>query len=590
MADPPTAAHIEEKSELLLRAEDLDGSWSTPGSPRSPADGAGAWSSRWQGHRRGVAVSASVLAAALLGCAALLMPGHDTAMAQNFKVDEVSEFAQKKAHHKRHDQDNRTLQNQEAPAQLPEPMYPLSNMAGVNFGGWLCLEDWFFSGAAGEFVDSGWPFTGQGACLPSLLPDVGDQPWQSEGTLTKSLGEDAVDVLADFREKFITEGDWQQAAALGIKCVRVPITWAAFADALADAAPDVYGQHDPDKDTVIVPDPYYVEELAFATIPRNFMRQILDRARKYNLNVVWDIHAFIGGSSNGTYSGVWPSAPMFWTGSLNVGDTDMSLTDAGLLIAKALIKWVEEGLSDEQRDTIQGLSLMNEPAHLSGGSGWADQDQMLDWIKQASDAFRWSTLPGQGIKLYVNVVETAFRNMNDGFEEMFPSWWTEHFSIEERTSWAVFDRHKYWTWEPDCNGCDEWEEDGTPKCAWQCDTDRGQVEEILSGCIGRWKDRYTSMFPDGMIAVSEFSTGTFRHANTACRDMDLARTYFQMQADAFQEAGIEPFFWTWKMPYGPIFQSGWSLKSIAGVGDDQQYECGPAAEDDGDGDEVQWQQ
>merc|ERR1712232_895536 len=113
---------------------------------------------------------------------------------------------------------------------------------------------------------------------------------------------------------------------------------------------------------------------------------------------------------------------------------------------------------------------------------------MLDWLRRASNLFKWSSLPKKGIKLYINVVETAFRN-NEGFEQTFPSWWSAHFSKEERNSWAVLDRHKYWTWEPECNGCDEFEEDGQPKCAWTCDAPRGEVEEKLRGCITRWRDR-----------------------------------------------------------------------------------------------------
>ena len=28
---------------------------------------------------------------------------------------------------------------------------------------------------------------------------------------------------------------------------------------------------------------------------------------------------------------------------------------------------------------------------------------------------------------------------------------------------------------------------------------------------------------------------------------------------------IEPFFWTWKMPFGPNFEAGWSLKYVLGL-------------------------
>ncbi|CAK0827489.1 unnamed protein product, partial [Prorocentrum cordatum] len=455
---------------------------------------------------------------------------------------------------------------------IAEPAWSLSMPVGVNFGAWLCLEDWFFSGAAGEYVDSGWPGSasaaaGQGACLPPGLPRAGE-PWKSEGTLTKQLGEDAVSAITEFRNTYITEDDWRQAAAAGITSVRVPITWAAFADALAEAAPDAYGKHDPDLDTVIVPDPFYSESLAFATIPRNFLRTILDNASRHNLTVIWGgrwIHCFMGGSSNGTYNGIWPNSPQFWQGHFNIGNTSTSLTEAGIWIVQALIRWVEEGLSHEQRNTISGLCLMNEPAHLSWGEGWADQEQTLDWVRRAMDLFRWSSLPQRGVSLYVNLVETAFRISSEGFEQTFSSWWREHTSAEERSSWAVMDLHKYWAWDPDCSGCDEWRANGQPVCAWTSDTPGDEVQAKLRGCIARWRDRVSATLPDGLTAISEFSAGTWRRGSTAVRALDLTRAYFQMQVQAFREISIEPFFWNWKMPYGPTFQSGWSLKSLLGI-------------------------
>jgi len=594
MADPADSdggLGQEEKSELLQGVEnDYLGVDQEP----PPGRRQGPWRALPRSAAAGVA--AGVLAVAALGCAGLLpragLPG-----AKDVEAARAANSGRSTAI-SRLDQDvpgrGRALTRRgpatEGKSELPEPpAWPLSKPVGVNFGGWLCLEDWFFSGAAGEYVDSGWPFTGQGACLPGQLPTVGE-PWKSEGTLTKQLGEDAARMFKEFRGTYITDDDWRQAAAAGITSVRVPITWAAFADALARAAPDAYGKHDPDKDTVIVPDPFYSDELAFATIPRDFMRSILDIASENGIKVVWDIHAFMGGSSNGTYTGVWPSAPQFWQANFNIGNTSTPLTEAGIWVVEALIKWVEEGLSREQRNAIAGLCLMNEPAHLSVGEGWAEQDKMLDWVGRATDLFRWSTLPQTGMKLYINVVETAFKNMNEGFEQTFPSWWTEHTTADERSSWAVIDRHKYWTWEPECNGCDEQGADGQPVCAWTCDTPRGEVEEHLRGCITRWRDRFGALFPDGLRAVSEFSAGTWRHGPTACRDLDLTRSYFQMQVDAFTEIGIEPFFWNWKMPYGPIFQTGWSLKAILGTeAEGLPGQCGGDAGGEAEGPpEVQW--
>lgn len=288
----------------------------------------------------------------------------------------------------------------------------------------------------------------------------------------------------------------------------------------------------------------------------------------------------MGGSSNGTYTGIWPNSPQFWQGHFKIGNTSTSLTEAGIWVVQALIRWVEEGLSHEQRSTIAGLCLMNEPGHLSWGGDWADQEQMLGWVGRAINLFRWSTLPKLGIRLYLNLVETAFRSTSEGFEQTFSSWWTSHTSADERSTWAVVDLHKYWAWDPACSGCDEWGADGQPVCAWTCGTPRSEVDEKLRGCIVRWRDRLSTVLPDGLKSISEFSAGTWHHGPTACRDVDLTRAYFQMQADAFKEIDIEPFFWNWKMPYGPIFQTGWSLKSLLGIeSEGLPSQCGDAGDE-----------
>ena len=56
------------------------------------------------------------------------------------------------------------------------------HLAGVNLGGWLCLEDWFYSGNSGLHVST-IDHDGQGRCLPPLR----SIPWTSEGNLTFEL-------------------------------------------------------------------------------------------------------------------------------------------------------------------------------------------------------------------------------------------------------------------------------------------------------------------------------------------------------------------------------------------------------------------
>ena len=53
-----------------------------------------------------------------------------------------------------------------------------------------------------------------------------------------------------------------------------------------------------------VPDPFYVDRAAFATIPRDWLSEFLVRCSRHGIRVLFDLHAFPGGSSQGTYNGV----------------------------------------------------------------------------------------------------------------------------------------------------------------------------------------------------------------------------------------------------------------------------------------------
>jgi hypothetical protein len=103
--------------------------------------------------------------------------------------------------------------------------------SGVNFGSWLSLEDYFF--AAGAAVEVATPFNRTVAsCLPPLHTGASTGPrWHSETDLLQHLTErtslaHALRVFHSFRVAFIDwEDDLATLAALGIKHVRVPLSW-----------------------------------------------------------------------------------------------------------------------------------------------------------------------------------------------------------------------------------------------------------------------------------------------------------------------------------------------------------------------------
>jgi len=102
-----------------------------------------------------------------------------------------------------------------------------------------------------------------------------------------------------------------------------------------------------------------------------------------------------------------------------------------------------------------GITLLNEPGHrtvadMSSGKPFTmSEEQVMDWVRKAADAFRQSALPGKGLKLYVNMVESAF----DNFWETVPGWCSQAFTQQERHSWAVFVIRWYSAWGGDkCSG------------------------------------------------------------------------------------------------------------------------------------------
>ena len=194
------------------------------------------------------------------------------------------------------------------------------------------------------------------------------------------------------------------ACRAGITTIRLPLTWAAFADALEPLS-DIYASYNPDLETALVPDPYYHEDVAMVTTPRSLLSDFLRQAQQEGLKVILDLHAFPGGSQDGTYNGIWPHRPAFWTHRSRLGDVPLTVT--GRWVVQKLIRWVEE-LEPSTRSAVQGLTLMNEPAHTNAWSHFASEREVLRWLAETAGDFRSSKLPGFKVKLYVNIIETAF--------------------------------------------------------------------------------------------------------------------------------------------------------------------------------------
>jgi len=386
--------------------------------------------------------------------------------------------------------------------------------SGVNFGSWLSLEDYFFAGGGAVEVATPDDKT-VAACLPPLHTGQGPR-WQSEtdllANLTKEYGLSvALKVFHAHHVSFIDwENDLAALAALGVKHVRVPMSWC-----LTDHDPSTIdpAHHSNRTDEALAKaftcdDPFF-GGVQWPAVPRDIITGFLRACASHGITASLDIHTYPGATSIGTFSGLWPRWPRFWTHDR----PDAPKEDVGRGLLRDFIKWMES-LQETDPEAFEGLlaiSPMNEPAHLAGlfGPGGVMPDKksflpdlppemaqrfltdlnsfsddsytsvpngphlrVLLWLRDAVELFRESSLPAFGKELHVNIHESILRpNVlphNDGKDpggrhpgatRILAAWWRGITTEKERSSWAVLDMHHYHAWEPTCQGAS----DGPPE-------------------------------------------------------------------------------------------------------------------------------
>jgi hypothetical protein len=348
------------------------------------------------------------------------------------------------------------------------------------------------------------------------------------------------------------EEDFKQISKHGIQTVRIPLTWATFADSLAAIDPETYGNHDPEHDTAIVPDPYHTETIAMATVPRKWLADQIVLAKKHGLDVLLDLHAMPGGSSYGTYSGVWPEDPVFWRENVKLG-TQASLRVAGHMIFQGLLDWIEKNYQDGTFDNVHAVTPMNEPA--LGMKASVQCTDILDWLGQTSKMLAKTFLPSKGVQLYLNLHEFGFAcnfaSTVNAFMDGFPD-------AESRN--LVLDVHYYMAW----GGCTGKSSGGA---AYHCADNADDVSDKLFWCAKSW-DNGLKFEPR---ASTEFSLSTFNVAQNSCQGKSVLDSMVVNQAAAFKESKARAFFWTWRMPYGANFEAAWSLKHYLGLEKPSEY-------------------
>ena len=344
------------------------------------------------------------------------------------------------------------------------------------------------------------------------------------------------------------------------------------------------------------------------------MEDFLRACARHGVKATLDVHTYPGGTSPGTFSGVWPHWPRFWTH----GDqpaTDHGKRDVGRELWKDMVHWIES-LDTLALEGLQGLSPMNEPAHLAGifdkGKGGTDLGpflpplphsmakdyrrtlnevtlddttndgdlttipdgphlRVMKWLDDSITVFRKSSLPNKGIQLMVNVHESFLQPTilppNDGDDDggrhpgalrVIAAWWRAVTSPKERSSWAVLDLHHYHAWEGHCMGAS----DGHFTANYTC----SNIEErtnALERCSG-WAEVYRAAIdqecgPGARLMSGEMSASTHHSIRHACNDISTLKASYQYQLEAAQESNVQLYWWSFKMPYGGAFRPAWSF-------------------------------
>ncbi|CAE7596467.1 unnamed protein product [Symbiodinium natans] len=512
---------------------------------------------------------------------------------------------------------------------------------GVNVGGWFCLEDWFYSQSrghqAGHLVATRNPeynkatssldvgcFVGHvGTLFPQLsqeeLGTLGRQHFGCESDLVNLLlgsGYEEERILSLFwqhRSSYVTPLDFAQIRAFGIRKVRLPITWCISYDTSYVIKGRAFDGGS--KETAIKPGDGIVEDPfendpafdpkglkrpsdKWICIPIHALEQILETAADFGIEVLLDLHAFPGGSSAGTFNGVWPLNPRFWTAH--------SKENFKTIVGR-LLDWMD-ALSRSNRKAfagLYGLSPMNEPAHLRGlfdpqGAACpipykeaSNQPDSQNWAANVSTAEILATLalgvdefrkrPSLRIgkkMLLMNVIETAFagafraedvgafaasqKGETGSVTASIGAWWRGITTLEERKSWAVLDIHNYIAWDPRAK---EFQDIGT------LEQQQGLLEQMSLPFFRQLRERVQMPEPQ-LLACSEYSASTNQDTflsttsgvgkrpfrlPAAITWLQLRDAFLRFQNKAAREERIQMWFWTYHIRKNLNYQGEWSL-------------------------------
>lgn len=476
---------------------------------------------------------------------------------------------------------------------------------GVNLGGAFVLEDWFFSSdKVDHYVSTPCTYKNTGIANSNIFandPQMQNFTWTSETDLIQKFlqkGYTEAQVENMFQQHRDTYFEQEQNGpknldenfaklqSLGITLVRLPITWAI-------TYPDHSYVIDPGRGgatvtipattkIVLVTDPFY-PNVKWASIPVGEIETILKTASRHNIKVMLDIHAYPGGSGDGTYNGVWPNPPRFWTTGLDNDGKPIYQKNFQVIVGN-VIAWASSLSTRSDKsyiDGLAGISPMNEPAHLMGipiarcdsNSSWGitSYNEVLDTLALSVADFKNSSLPSQHIKLDMNIIETMFPTTlsENQIYSTIGSWWENITTESERKTWAIMDIHHYIAWDNNCNQC-------LMKyvTANMITTEGFNQVKICSSWFLTLRGKL-GLSQDSLLSTSEFSAATNSDTDLSCASGKVAKPYttpinyadyrnyfLEQQIKNAKKANIQTYFWTWMIPYNKNYQNEWALYSI----------------------------
>ena len=154
---------------------------------------------------------------------------------------------------------------------------------------------------------------------------------------------------------------------LGIRYVRVPLSWCLTdhdpselvtknddPDVDGDNSGVVYMDDDEVKEKFTCRDPFH-DDVYWPAVPRNYLVNFLRSCAEHDIGATLDVHTYPGGTSIGTFSGVWPRYSRFWThgdvpatdGGKGEEDGHAADDDVGRTLLRDFIGWLESLAVDD---------------------------------------------------------------------------------------------------------------------------------------------------------------------------------------------------------------------------------------------------